>query len=113
MRWGRPERKRFVRTQLYLQYPASVWDLPDFRHPDVILVDGRFRIACILTAMERITRPTRLLFDDYGTRDYGRVVERFATPTMMVERMAVFDLAPRRLTRFERLRTLHVRLDPN
>jgi hypothetical protein len=110
--WGRPERKRLGHTLKYLRYPASVWDRPDFIHPDVILIDGRFRVACFLEAMIRVERPTRLLFDDYAGREYRETVERFQTPDRMVDRMAVFELEPRPLSALERVQTLRARLDP-
>lgn len=111
-KWGRPQRKRFGHTLRYLRYPTSVWDRPGFVHPDVILIDGRFRAACFLEAMSRIERPTRLLFDDYAGRAYRETVERFQKPARMVERMAVFDLEPRPLSALERVQTLRARLDP-
>ena len=110
--WGRPQKRRLRHLRRYLDYPHSVWRRPDFRHPDLILVDGRFRVACLLAAMERIERPTRLLFDDYANRPGYHVVEEIVTPSRMVDRMAVFDLEPRRLGLAQRLRMLRYRADP-
>lgn len=110
--WGRPEKRRLHHATRYLQYPLSVWKLPDFRHPDVVFVDGRFRVACFLAAMTQIRRPTRLLFDDYAGREHYHVVEGFQRPTQFVERMAVFDLAPSPFSAFDWLRTMPMRLDP-
>jgi hypothetical protein len=62
--------------------------------------------------MTRISRPTRLLFDDYADRDYRTVVEGFQQPAAMIDRMAVFDLEPRPLSTRERARTLRARLNP-
>ncbi len=53
--WGFPvDHKALAR---WSGYPVSVWDRPDFQHPDVVLIDGRFRLACALTVLFRITRP--------------------------------------------------------
>lgn len=90
--WGRP-RDISGRERFHL-YPLSIWDQPFFRHPDVILIDGRFRAACLATACLRITRPVTVLFDDYVDRPKYHVVERFARPTETVGRMAVFHLSP-------------------
>jgi hypothetical protein len=110
-RWGRPKKARRRHWARYLRYPRSVWDRPDFEYPDTILVDGRFRVASFLCAMTRIRRPTRLLFDDYVTRPDYHAVERFQRPALIVDRMAVFDLEPRRLTAREWIETLPQRLD--
>ena len=97
-RWGRPKKARRRHWARYLRYPRSVWDRPDFEHPDLILVDGRFRVASFLCAMTRIRRPTRLLFDDCGhpaRLPRGGTLQR---PALIVDRMAVFDLQPQRLS---------------
>lgn len=111
VRWGRPKKPRRTHWPRYLRYPRSVWERPDFEHPDLILVDGRFRVASFLCAMTRIRRPTRLLFDDWVTRPDYHVVERFQRPSRIVDRMAVFDLEPRRLSLSEWIETLPHRLD--
>jgi hypothetical protein len=110
--WGKPERTRLVHARRYLRYPHSVWDRPDFRKPDVILVDGRFRVACFLAALARIERRTRLLFDDYAGRTDYHVVEGFQKPLKMIDRMAVFDLEPRTISSLDWVLTLPARLDP-
>ena len=91
--WGAPVSDEGWRR--YHRYPLSVWDRTDFRHPDVVLVDGRFRTACFVAVMARITRPVTLLFDDYAGRKSYHQVETWATPVAEVGRMAQFALEPR------------------
>lgn len=90
--WARPRDasgwKRFHR------YPLQIWDEPFFQAPDVILIDGRFRVACFVTACLRISKPTIVLFDDYLDRPHYHVVERLAKPTRHIGRMARFDVQP-------------------
>lgn len=90
--WGAPKSESSFR--LWPGYPNSVWDRPDFQAPDVVLIDGRFRLACLLTTMLRITRPTVALVDDYLKRPTYHTVETLVAPTRMVGRMAQFDLQP-------------------
>ena len=91
-KWGTPVGN--AAAARFHTYPISVWDRPDFRHPDVVLVDGRFRAACFLTTAFRIARPVTLLWDDYADRPAYHEVERIARPVAMHGRMARFDLMP-------------------
>jgi hypothetical protein len=91
--WGHPVDdsgwKRFAR------YPLQVWDLPEFDHPDVVLVDGRFRVGCALATAYRISRPVSLYFDDYMPRPRYHEVENFiGAPVQTYGRMARFDVEP-------------------
>ncbi|GGL78792.1 hypothetical protein [Wenxinia marina] len=90
--WGRPKSDRAWHR--FHHYPNRIWDEPFFRHPDLVLIDGRFRAACFATICLRITRPVRLLFDDYTTRPVYQDVERLAEPVRFVGRMAEFHLQP-------------------
>ncbi len=90
--WSRPVDDSGM--QLYPSYAASVWDRLDFVHPDVILVDGRFRVACFWNAVLRITKPVTLLFDDYKDRPEYHWIEAFAAPIAMHGRLAQFELKP-------------------
>jgi hypothetical protein len=90
--WGHPVDETAFRR--WPGYALSVWDRPDFRHPDVVLVDGRFRVACLLTTAFRINRPVTVLFDDYAGRRHYHGVEELLRPTALIGRMARFDLVP-------------------
>ncbi|KFE34026.1 hypothetical protein [Thioclava atlantica] len=90
--WGRPlGPEAFAR---FHRYPLAVWDREDFAHPDLILIDGRLRVACLVTAALRITRPVTILFDDYVDRRKYHKVERLVKPVETVGRMARFELTP-------------------
>lgn len=91
-RWGRALDSS--RWQNYHSYPNSAWQAPFFRHPDVILIDGRFRTACLMAALLHISRPVTVLFDDYEGRPKYQLVERLVRPNRMVGRMAEFSLEP-------------------
>ncbi|MHC8383805.1 O-linked N-acetylglucosamine transferase, SPINDLY family protein [Pseudomonas sp. LB3P14] len=90
--WARPKNARAWKK--FHTYPLKVWDEPFFQQPDVILIDGRFRIACFVTAYLRATKPMIVLFDDYLDRPHYHVVERLLAPTEFVGRMARFDVRP-------------------
>ena len=111
--WGRPRSSlRWLRYPLFWRYPRSVWSLPGFAHPDVILIDGRFRLACFLTALTKIRRPTKVLWDDYTTRPAYALAERYAKPTAVVGRMAEFEITPRPFSAGELWALRHALFDP-
>jgi Glycosyl transferase family 2 len=90
--WGKP---RSTETcDRFHRYALSVWDRPDFQHPDLVLIDGRFRAACLAAVKMRATKPTTVLFDDYVERDHYHAVERLAVKEEVVGRMARFTVTP-------------------
>ncbi len=91
-KWGHP--LNHEQWKRFHTYPLSVWDREDFRHPDTVLIDGRFRAACFLTTAFRITRPVTVLFDDYVERNSYRSVEAYARPVETRGRMVRFELEP-------------------
>ena len=90
--WGRP--KTNSNWHDYHKYALEAWDRPDFKHPDLVLIDGRFRIGCFLACLFKCTQPVRILWDDYLDRDDYNVVEKYVKPTKYAGRMAVFDVEP-------------------
>ena len=91
-KWGTPSRPRFHLR--FHRYPLSVWDRPDLGDPDLVLIDGRFRAACLAAVRMRARRPTTVLFDDYIDRPHYAGVERFAVKEATVGRMARFTVTP-------------------
>lgn len=91
-RWGRPLDDSHWHK--YHHYPLRIWSEPYFRQPDLILIDGRFRAACLVAACLHVTRPTTVLFDDYTDRPAYHVVERLVKPVLTVGRMAEFQIGP-------------------
>ncbi|MDA7425996.1 hypothetical protein [Thalassococcus lentus] len=90
--WGHPvdasEWRRFAR------YPLEVWGLKEFRQPDVVLVDGRFRQGCALATAFMTKKPVEVLFDDYVQRKHYHKVEDFLGSPEITGRMARFRVVP-------------------
>lgn len=108
--WGRPaDTSGFA---AYPDYATTVWDRPDFEMPDVVLIDGRFRVACFLTVMLRATRPVTVLFDDYHRRPEYHWIEEFGAPVGRARRMARFEVTPRALPPEAMTRILRAFVDP-
>ncbi|MFE3837028.1 hypothetical protein [Pseudogemmobacter sonorensis] len=94
--WGHPLDESAFRR--WPDYALKVWDLPGFSHPDLVLVDGRFRLGCFLTVAYRITRPVTLFFDDYLPREAYHKAADLVAPVEMIGRMARFEMKPVQLT---------------
>jgi hypothetical protein len=90
--WGHPKNDSDFRR--WPSYPNSVWERGDFQNPDLVLIDGRFRVACFLTTLFRSTAPVTVLFDDYLDRKFYHAVEDFVRPQAMIGRMAQFYITP-------------------
>jgi len=91
-KWGMPTGQKAFRK--FPGYALDIWDHPRFRHPDLVLIDGRFRPACLLATAFRITRPVTVLFDDYAEREPYHDIEAMFRPVTLHGRMAEFHLEP-------------------
>jgi hypothetical protein len=92
--WGVPRERKptLERSQRWQRYPLAPWRAlgSDFL-ADVILVDGRFRVACVLAVvLNQSEADWTVLFDDYGDRPEYSEVEEFATLVARHGRMAEF-----------------------
>ena len=65
---GHPKDERAWKQ--FAHYPLAVWKMDELRAPDVVLVDGRFRLGCDLVTVYNIKQPTVLPFDDYTPRKW-------------------------------------------
>ena len=99
-RWGHPEGEAHWRS--YSRYPLGAWEFCRSHGlaPDLVLVDGRFRLACCLAALLLARPGCRVLVDDYLERPGYSEIERFAPRPLLVDRMAEFTV-PERLPRDE------------
>jgi hypothetical protein len=90
--WGHPLDHDDFRQ--WPDYPTQIWTLPNFVQPDVVLIDGRFRVACLLTTLFCTKAPVTAFVDDYIDRPNYKIVETLITPVAMHGRMARFELTP-------------------
>lgn len=97
--WGRPvftkpTLRRIKRWKQYVLAPFRRFEELGL-FPDLVLIDGRFRVACALqTVKEAAKRKARatILVDDYESRADYKVIENFVPLSRMQGRMAVFEV---------------------
>lgn len=90
--WGRPRDQSGA--QRYGDYTTRPWEIAEGLsvHPDTVLIDGRWRVACFLVSLLCARANTIILFDDYVGRNYCDVVETFLQPIALHGRMARFEV---------------------
>jgi len=83
--WGYP--KDYSKRSNFINYVKSIWSSED--EPDVVLIDGRFRIACFLYCLIAAKPNTKIIFDDYNRQEY-HIVEEYLKPTSIKFDQALF-----------------------
>jgi len=91
--WGMPATYNAYRD--WPTYALRPWDFLR-RHklsPELILIDGRFRVASLFASLLEASPGTTILFDDYLLRpnSYG-YVGKILTPTQTIGNAAVFTV---------------------
>ena len=78
------------------EYSLRPWKILSSNNisPDLVLIDGPFRVACMLATMASIKTPTKVIFDDYVDRPYKKIVEKYCKPLKLIDRAAYFELTP-------------------
>jgi hypothetical protein len=86
--WGRP--LTYKQRDNFVHYMKSPWVRSVT--PDVVLIDGRFRVCCFLTSILQATPDTIIVFDDYINRPHYHIVEELLAPFEWCGRQAIFSV---------------------
>jgi hypothetical protein len=88
--WGYPVSRNS--TKHWPAYCIAPWKSLEAcgMSPDLILIDGRFRVAAFLYSLLMAKKGTTILFDDYEKRNHYHVVEQVIKPVKLLGRMAEF-----------------------
>lgn len=91
-KWGIPVNNNGYKN--YWKYTVLPWEIAKEKNckPDLILIDGRFRVATFLYSYINSSLGTNILFDDYIDRSEYWIVEKFCSPMSMHGRMALFQI---------------------
>jgi hypothetical protein len=91
--WGYPADFRTLRR--WPNYALGAWDYLRQKDmsPDLVLIDGRFRLGCFLISLLEARPGTVIAFDDYvPRREFYGAVERFVRPSEVIDRCAIFHV---------------------
>ena len=58
--------------------------------PDLVLIDGRFRVLCFLTTIKHAPIGTKIIFDDYTNRPNYHFVEKYLSRVKECGRQCMF-----------------------
>jgi hypothetical protein len=88
--WGVPKDKAGISE--YWRYMSMPWDVAKINKldPDLIFIDGRFRVASFLYSILNAKKGTIILFDDYIDRPEYHIAQKFAVLHSIHGRMAKF-----------------------
>ena len=84
--WGYPI--SFKKRKNFINYTNWFWTL-DLK-PDLVLIDGRFRISCFLNSIKYAEVGTKILFDDYLDRQFYHIAEEILPASDYCGRQALF-----------------------
>lgn len=87
--WGYPI--SFDMRYNFVKYAESLWSYK--KNPDLVLIDGRFRVLCFLNSIKFAEVGTKILFDDYTNRPFYHVAEEFCRKIDVCGRQALFEVS--------------------
>jgi len=88
--WGKPKNKSKISE--WPKYSQAV-NLNNQKY-DLILIDGRFRVACALQALNHLTDSGVVLIHDYINRPHYHCIEEFYNRVAGVDSLAVLKKKP-------------------
>ena len=86
--WGYPV--SYSKRNFFFNYANNFYKLD--KKPDLVLIDGRFRVFCFLTTIKNAPIGTKIVFDDYTNRPLYHVVEEFSPVLDKCGRQALFEV---------------------
>jgi hypothetical protein len=87
-KWGRPNSYKYRNS--FIDYVSGVWNFK--KQADVILIDGRFRVACFLYSLLHSKTGSVIIFDDYFDRSWYHIIEEVISLHDKCGRQAIFKV---------------------
>ena len=84
--WGRPV--GYQRNAVFPEYTDFLWTRANM--PDLVLIDGRFRVCCFLTSLKFADPGTKIIFDDYTIRPHYHFIEKYTPRIRECGRQCLF-----------------------
>lgn len=90
--WGHPINQEKISN--WPSYYSGPWrTIKDYGiSPDLVLIDGRFRVACFLYSILNLNPGSIIIWDDYLPRPEYHIIESILKPYQYVDSMALFKV---------------------
>ena len=89
--WGMP--LDLTQSRKWHHYYVDVWDA--YQEPfDVVFVDGRFRVACVLYSLMRMAPHSTVIIHDFWSRKHYHVVLKYLICEKRVDNIGIFQRSP-------------------
>lgn len=75
----------------WVEYSTSITHAPHPHRIDLVLVDGRFRVACFIQSVLTCSVGTKILVHDYSRRPSYRVMENWANRITSAASLTLFE----------------------
>ena len=90
--WGHPiGQEKISNWPSYYSGPWQTIQSSDIS-PDLVLIDGRFRVACFLYSILNLNPGSTIIWDDYLNRQEYHIIESILKPYQYVDSMALFKI---------------------
>lgn len=78
----------FEKIEYFSDYTDYIWK--QNKRPELVLVDGRFRVCCFLSCLKYADVGTKIIFDDYTDRPHYHFVEKYVQRVKEFRRQCLF-----------------------
>lgn len=102
MKWGAPI--DYSKRENIINYVKSIWKHEE--KPQLILIDGRFRVACFLYSLAIGASGSKIIFDDYIDRPHYHLIEEFVKPVKVCGRQCMF-IIPKEIDKEKIMNLMH------
>lgn len=86
--WGYPKDNNKIKE--WYKYWINIWKEINPEKVDCMLIDGRFRVACVLFGISKVSSNTPIIIHDFWSRPHYHVLMKYLTCIASVDDMAVF-----------------------
>lgn len=101
--WGYPE--NYKKYKNFKSYANLIWKYRNL-YPNIVLIDGRFRVASFLTTLKKSKKGTKIIFDDYKSRPQYHVIEKIIKPKKMYFDQALFVVPEKKKMNIKKINNL-------
>ena len=88
--WGYPINDELKEN--YPKYSNEIFNHIKKEEIDLVLIDGRFRVACALATIMNCSKNTKIMIHDYTFREYYHVLEEFLEIIETKDTLVIFEI---------------------